>query len=165
VSILYQLSKEALDDGDRWWGDVQGTSLVHHALAQCGEVGELVEAMLWLTVASGKTANLAKKIERGSLSLEDPNTIAKMKDEADDVFTYLLNIAGILDHDMLEGYYRKRAINDERFMIARAEREREEARVLEETRRNARAYREERERFGELLTPDPGIVTDTAREY
>lgn len=121
---LYELAMQCRDDSDRWFGDGDIESTRHHLVAMSGEVGEVLEAAVDLIIGTGKIANTLKKIDRGSLIRNDPKTLAHVRDELDDVFTYLLNLAGLFDHDLGAGYMRKRAINDERFMIARAERDR-----------------------------------------
>jgi NTP pyrophosphatase (non-canonical NTP hydrolase) len=108
---LVELEEQCLEDSQRWFGD-QGLTpadLKHHILALCGEVGEV--------------ANLAKKADRGSL---DPHSAEFKHDlamEVADVFTYLLNIAGLLRVDLEAAYYAKRDVNEARFTAARRERE------------------------------------------
>jgi NTP pyrophosphatase (non-canonical NTP hydrolase) len=99
MNVLQRLAKECQDDAERWF-DLKGREhLPHHVLALCGEAGEL--------------ANIVKKIERGSVRYEE--VADKMRGEVVDNFVYLLNIAAILELDLLEGYEEKRQYNDKRF--------------------------------------------------
>jgi len=110
VTRLEELERQALDDSNRWFGDVRAAQfLSHHVLALCGEVGEL--------------ANLVKKIERGSLDGRTAQVQYDLAMETTDVFVYLLNIAGLLGIDLEKTNQIKRAQNEKRFMAQRAERE------------------------------------------
>lgn len=109
-SRLEQLERQALDDSERWFGDVAVVkSLAHHVLALCGEVGEL--------------ANIVKKIDRGSLNPRDAQVQYKLMMETTDVFVYLLNIAGLLGIDLEKSNQHVRGLNEKRFMAERAERD------------------------------------------
>jgi NTP pyrophosphatase (non-canonical NTP hydrolase) len=104
------LERQALEDSQRWFGDVANShSLSHHVLALCGEAGEL--------------ANVVKKIERGSLDQRSAATMMMLNMETVDVFTYTLNIAGLLGLDLDKGNQYTRAANEKRFMKERAARE------------------------------------------
>jgi NTP pyrophosphatase (non-canonical NTP hydrolase) len=83
--------------------------LVHHALSLAGEAGEV--------------ANEIKKVDRGSQSLSDAQVRMKIAMEIDDVFVYLLNIAGVLGIDLGRIHERVRAQNDARFTEQRRQRE------------------------------------------
>jgi NTP pyrophosphatase (non-canonical NTP hydrolase) len=110
---LVTLEKQALEDSERWFGDQMSMhtmrGLVHHALAMSGEVGEV--------------ANIIKKIDRGSLDLNDATVRHELHMELVDVFVYLLNLAGLLGLDLEKGNTRKRSVNDARFGEARRKRE------------------------------------------
>lgn len=113
-SDLYTLALQCLEDTDRWFGDTLSTqdwltSLVHHTLSLAGEAGE--------------TANVVKKIQRGSLDIQDPEVRTDLENELTDVFVYLLNIAGMMRMDLQETYDRVRDQNEERFIQQRRERE------------------------------------------
>lgn len=110
-SQLAVLARQCLEDSDRWFGDTQAPGdLGHHVLALCGEVGEL--------------ANYVKKVQRRSLSLSDANTRHDVVMEVADIFTYLLNIAGIMNIDLERVYNIKRSENERRFREQREWRER-----------------------------------------
>jgi len=95
--MLSYLAKECKEDTDRWFPNTN--KLPFMALAMAGEVGEV--------------ANWIKKVERGSHTLEEVREA--LSEEVVDVFIYLLNIAGLLELDLEEGYYAKRIKNEERF--------------------------------------------------
>lgn len=106
--LLNQLRDQCIADSQKWFpktGATVGTSsieqLKHHALAMAGEVGEF--------------ANLVKKIDRGDKSLQDELVRFDMKDELTDVLIYLLNLAGMLEVDLLQAFINKRKRNNERF--------------------------------------------------
>ena len=104
------LERQALDDSERWFGDIEGIhNLGHHVLSLCGEAGEL--------------ANVVKKIQRGSLDMTDASTHMMLNGETIDVFTYTLNVAGLLGLDLDKGNQYTRGRNEERFMRERAARE------------------------------------------
>lgn len=110
VGTMKALAQQCLEDSARWFGDSHvPDSLVHHTLCLAGEVGEF--------------ANVVKKIDRGSLSFDDPAVQAALKSEYADILTYMLNIAGILSLDPEAVYIQKREINEERFTKQRKERE------------------------------------------
>jgi len=115
LSSIGKLSIQCLDDGNRWFGDLPGVggkdfaSLRHHSLSLCGEAGEF--------------ANIIKKIDRGSLNINDAMTRYNLSMELADVFTYMCNIAGILGIDLENLYNVKRKVNDQRFTQQRKERD------------------------------------------
>lgn len=98
-SLLKDLADQCMDDTDRWFPEANVNNLPFMVLALCGEAGEL--------------ANLVKKVERGSISLADAEK--HIDEEIIDVFTYLLNIAGLRGLDLLQAYRNKRNINELRF--------------------------------------------------
>lgn len=110
-NLLNELAEQCLSDSQRWFPDVcpQPTDtsrqtvmhIIHHTVAMFGEVGEF--------------ANIVKKIERGSLDFDDLKTRFQLRDELVDVLIYLLNIAGILEIDLLDAYNVKREFNERRF--------------------------------------------------
>lgn len=109
-SHLWELSQQAVEDGERWFGDSNiAVSIPHHTLALCGEAGEV--------------ANIVKKIERGSLSMNDAHTRYQLMMEIVDVFTYTLNLAYLCGLDLERGYEAKRTENQKRFTEERARRE------------------------------------------
>lgn len=109
--LLNDLMQQCVADSQRWFPEVcpQPTDssrqtvmhLTHHTLAMFGEVGEF--------------ANILKKMERGSIDFEDWEAQHDLAEELTDVFIYMLNIAGILNIDLLAEYNRKRALNEGRF--------------------------------------------------
>jgi NTP pyrophosphatase (non-canonical NTP hydrolase) len=110
LSPIGVLQVQCLSDSERWFGDsVAYHSLPHHSLALAGEVGEF--------------CNIVKKIDRGSLDIKDAKVRYDLQMEITDVFVYLLNIAGLIGVDLEKSYKHVRALNEERFMAQRAERE------------------------------------------
>lgn len=107
---LLEMEKQCLEDSKRWFGD-QGAhrSVAHHALALAGEVGEF--------------CNIVKKIDRGSLSLQDAKVRYDLSMELTDVFVYMLNLAGLLNIDLEKSYDIVRGQNEKRFTAQREERE------------------------------------------
>lgn len=115
VHLIRQLQDQCLADSKKWFPAVSASpneygevgeadlikALVHHTLSMCGETGEV--------------ANLVKKIERGDRDLRNELTAFDLRDEVTDVFIYLLNIAGLLQMDLLKEYLRKRTANEKRF--------------------------------------------------
>lgn len=111
-SDLYFLSLDAAKQSKRWFGDTEnGTDLVHMTLGLCGEVGEL--------------ANIIKKVDRNSADLGDAHVKFDTTMELADVFVYVLNIAALLNIDLLRAYEQKQIENERRFSIQRAKREEE----------------------------------------
>ena len=109
-SRLSYLERQALDDSERWFGDVATVhNLSHHVLALCGEAGEL--------------ANLVKKIERGSLNPQSATVQHQLAMETTDTFVYLLNIAGLLGVDLEKSNQLVRGQNEKRFIAERVVRE------------------------------------------
>lgn len=97
--LLKELAEQCVADTDRWFGDKDVNNLPFMVLALCGETGEL--------------ANLIKKVERGSLPFEE--AVEDIREETVDVFTYLLNVAGLLGMDLEHAYRMKRYRNETRF--------------------------------------------------
>jgi NTP pyrophosphatase (non-canonical NTP hydrolase) len=96
-----ELAKQCLEDSEEWFGDLDLVySIPYYTLCLAGEVGEF--------------ANIVKKMERGKLKF-DAKTKYEMAMELTDVFTYMLNIAALLQIDLTKSYQIKRAINEERF--------------------------------------------------
>lgn len=109
-SVFVTLAKQCQADSVRWFGDSHAAySLPHHTLALAGEVGEF--------------ANLVKKIDRGSLKIEDAHTRYELAMELTDCFIYMLNLAALLKIDLNESYKIKRGVNEQRFTQQRAERD------------------------------------------
>lgn len=94
---LVGMAESALYDTERWFPKTRNLPFMGLALA--GEVGEV--------------CNLLKKVERGTHTLDEIR--AELKEEVVDVFTYLLNIAAMLNLDLEEGYETKRTKNGKRF--------------------------------------------------
>ena len=113
--LLNQLVRQCREDSKRWfpetikthdqYGDLSEKLLLeaikHHTLAMVGEVGEFV--------------NLVKKIDRGDKAFTEQIMQFDLKDELTDVFIYLLNLAALLDFDLLAQYVSKRKVNESRF--------------------------------------------------
>jgi NTP pyrophosphatase (non-canonical NTP hydrolase) len=105
MNLLDVLVRQCLKDSERWFGmtmdEPSVRTLVHYSLSMCGEAGEF--------------ANIVKKVDRGSLDLNNAIVKHDLADELVDVLTYLLNIAGVLKVDLLKGYLAKRDKNELRF--------------------------------------------------
>ena len=113
ISSLGLLSKQCLEDTERWFGDQPAShSVVHHALALAGEVGEF--------------ANIVKKVDRGSYEFRDAKVRHMLAMELTDAFIYILNLAAMLNIDLEKSYMHVRGLNEKRFMLERAEREQRE---------------------------------------
>lgn len=107
---IEQMVKMCLDDSEKWFGDGHtAKSIPHHTLAMAGEVGEV--------------ANIVKKIERGSLNLGDANVRFQLMMELTDVFTYWLNLVGLVGMNPTQAFLHVRSENEKRFTAQRAERE------------------------------------------
>jgi NTP pyrophosphatase (non-canonical NTP hydrolase) len=107
---LKRLSEQCVDDSWRWFGDTgKVNDIVHHTLAMAGEVGEF--------------ANIVKKIDRGSLDVNDPGVRKQLGNELTDVLVYLLNIVGLLGIDLDACYRSVRLNNEKRFTAEREARE------------------------------------------
>ena len=102
VKVLLNMSKQCLEDTERWFGDKPHVNtLLHQTLGMCGEVGEF--------------ANVVKKIDKGQLNINDATTKVRLAEELADVLTYTLSIAGILKIDLEKAYTQVRANNQRRF--------------------------------------------------
>lgn len=99
-NLLVSLRDQCVRDSNLWFPG-QSQTLMHHTLALCGEVGEL--------------ANIVKKIDRGSLTLESELVQHDLESESADVLIYLLNVFGLIKVDPLKAYTAKRVFNDKRF--------------------------------------------------
>ena len=92
--------KQSRQDSLRWFPEVSD-NLAHHTMALAGEVGEF--------------ANLVKKIERGSLNIQDAAVRLQLRNEATDIYIYLLTVCGIINVDVSQAYPIVRAQNEKRF--------------------------------------------------
>lgn len=106
---INELTQQCVEDSKRWFGDTGVGGLPYFTIALTGEVGEF--------------ANILKKIWRGTLDIEDKQVQFELDMELTDVFIYVLNLAAELNVDLELAYEHKRAINEERFMLARQKRE------------------------------------------
>jgi NTP pyrophosphatase (non-canonical NTP hydrolase) len=107
---LVDMSKQNLEDSERWFGDLDVCySIPHAALCLAGEAGEF--------------ANEVKKISEGRAKLGDAATRLRLTEELTDVFTYTLKLAALLGIDLEKAYQYVRSENDKRFTAARVERE------------------------------------------
>jgi NTP pyrophosphatase (non-canonical NTP hydrolase) len=98
MADLGELVQGALEDNDAWFPNM-GRSAFFHAACMAGEAGEVIN---WL-----------KKVERGSITLEE--CIDDVAEEITDVFTYMLGLCGMLGIDLEEEYNAKRYVNEKRF--------------------------------------------------
>jgi NTP pyrophosphatase (non-canonical NTP hydrolase) len=104
---LHFLMQQCTTDSKEWFPRTQGLAFM--TLAMAGEVGEV--------------ANIVKKIERGSYTLDDKlsdrHTVREaLAEEVIDVLIYLMNLMGseeFKDVDWMSIWYEKREFNQERF--------------------------------------------------
>lgn len=109
-SDLWTLSLAAQRNSARWLGESGiASDLSHMTLALCGE--------------SGNLANIIKLIDRGELDPEDAHAHFQMVMGLADVFVYVLNIASILQVDLLRAYEQKVIANEKRFMDGKEKRD------------------------------------------
>jgi NTP pyrophosphatase (non-canonical NTP hydrolase) len=111
LTLLDMLVKQCAKDSTEWFPEAADASatdpearrraVMHHTLALCGEAGEI--------------ANLVKKMDRGSYDIDSEVFQRSVKEEIADVFTYLLNLAGLFEMDLLRAYMSKRDKNVKRF--------------------------------------------------
>lgn len=96
---LNAMLNEMREDTIRWFGEGMQNNLTVMVLGLVGEAGEV--------------ADILKKIQRGSKTMED--VLPDLKTELIDVFHYWLLIVGMLNIDIAEVYAEKRAYNEQRF--------------------------------------------------
>jgi NTP pyrophosphatase (non-canonical NTP hydrolase) len=99
ISRIFEYLTAQSHQASKEWFPETAFDLGHHALALCGEVGEV--------------ANVVKKLQRGSL--EEGEARDLLKGELADVFIYLLNCCAIARIDLAEAYFEKQKFNGERF--------------------------------------------------
>jgi NTP pyrophosphatase (non-canonical NTP hydrolase) len=87
-------------DSQRWF-PATSQNVAFMTLALCGEAGEL--------------ANLIKKVERGSSTVEE--SIEAVHSEIVDVLIYVANLANATGLDLEQAYIDKRSFNEQRFGI------------------------------------------------
>jgi NTP pyrophosphatase (non-canonical NTP hydrolase) len=105
---LNDIAQQCTDDSRAWFPTIRQRPLDwepidyeidHHLKALAGEIGEVL--------------NLWKKFERGTHTRIE--TIAALKDELADVFTYFMGLPTIVGFDLQEEYDVKREYNKRRF--------------------------------------------------
>lgn len=99
--ILEEIIDQCLVDSETWFPKYCN-DIPFMALAMSGEAGEF--------------CNVVKKHLRGSL--EDVQAREKMEKELTDTFIYLMNLAGLLNMDLVESYKIIRQRNEARFGAA-----------------------------------------------
>jgi dCTP diphosphatase len=77
-------------------------------MALTGEVGELAELLQWLTP------------EESSAVMERPEQADRVQDEVADVFAYLLQIADVLDIDLVAALRSKMRRNERKYPLERS---------------------------------------------
>ncbi|KWW99816.1 nucleotide pyrophosphohydrolase [Carbonactinospora thermoautotrophica] len=77
-------------------------------MALSGEAGELTEIFQWLTP------------EQSATVMADPGMAARVRDEAADVFAYLLRLADVLGIDLAAALADKIRRNEERYPVERS---------------------------------------------
>lgn len=98
MNDLTGLVQQCYRDNQAFFPD-RADDLAFHALALAGELGEL--------------CNLIKKVERGSVTLDEAR--ADIAEEAVDVLIYLCSIFGIINANPVRIYATKRSRNVQRF--------------------------------------------------
>lgn len=98
--LLVELALQCQADSDRWFPSI-GNDIGYHALSMAGEVGEF--------------CNIVKKIQRGSLDSRAAAVRHDLSMELTDAFVYMLNIAALMNINLEQSYYIKRAENEKRF--------------------------------------------------
>jgi NTP pyrophosphatase (non-canonical NTP hydrolase) len=107
---LHFLMDQCTRDSKRWFPKTKD-DLAFMVLAMAGEVGEV--------------ANIVKKVERGSMTLEhamdqENKSGSTLQEEVVDVLIYLLNLMALpqfKDVDWMSIWYEKRQFNEERFGV------------------------------------------------
>ena len=77
-------------------------------MALTGEVGELVEIFQWLTP------------EESAAVMAEPEQAGRVREEVADVFAYLLQLADILDIDLVAALREKVGRNEQRYPVSLA---------------------------------------------
>ena len=102
-ALLKAMGNAATANSKRWFPELHERpgidQIVHMALGMAGEVGEV--------------ANIVKKINR--YQVIRPGQHADLAEELADVFTYLLNLATLLDIDLVTEFDRKQEICEQRW--------------------------------------------------
>jgi len=96
---MQEMLDQMRDDSVRWFGDGMQNNLTVMVLGLIGEAGEV--------------ADLLKKIQRGSKTLDEAKPL--LAEELVDVFHYWLLLVGMLGINVNEVYAEKRAFNERRF--------------------------------------------------
>lgn len=78
------------------------------AMALSGETGELLEVFQWLTPEESATV------------MGDPKKAAQVREEAADVFAYLLRLADVLEIDLEQALLEKIEVNGLKYPVDRA---------------------------------------------
>src|SRR6266576_386141 len=113
-SDLWLLSIAARRNSARWFeGSNVDKDLSHQVLALCGEAGAL--------------ANIIKLIDRGELDQQDAHAHFELVMKLVDAFVYILNIAALLECDLLRAYELKTIENERRFVEGKTKKEAQQA--------------------------------------
>lgn len=105
INLFHAMAREAVQDGKRWFPET-AKNVFFNTASMSGEVGEAL--------------NIAKKIERGDTTWFNEEVQAAFREEIADAFTYMLEIVGLLQMDLIGEYYKKREFNEKRFGSDRA---------------------------------------------
>lgn len=97
--LLQMVGQEMMFDSKDWFGADVATDIDIITLGIAGEAGEVCDVL--------------KKMHRGTLS--DEEGWPKYCEELVDVFIYVISACALLNFNIVEGYYEKRAFNNERF--------------------------------------------------
>lgn len=98
---LNDLVRQCRDDSARWFPHPTSGQLVHYSLALAGEVGEF--------------CNIVKKVDRGSLDINDATVRFQLRSELTDILIYVASLAAVLNVDLTKQYQYVRANNEKRF--------------------------------------------------
>lgn len=102
---IADMQRISMENSRRWFPTLhaRGTeaNLVHQTLGLGGEAGEVL--------------NLVKKLDAYTAEQQPDGIMDKLRDELADVFTYLLNVAGLVDCDLAAEWERKQAVCEARW--------------------------------------------------
>jgi NTP pyrophosphatase (non-canonical NTP hydrolase) len=100
---LKEIAEQCLRDSDEWFPN-RSRDPEHHIISVTGEWGEF--------------CNVVKKLQRGSLTLEQ--ALPMMREELIDTFIYMFNLAAVMGVDIEREYNDKREQNRVRFAPGKA---------------------------------------------
>lgn len=97
--LLREIAAQCLLDSDQWFPGKLTNDIGFLALCMSGEAGEV--------------NNKVKKVLRGDRTMDEQRDA--IVEEIVDVFTYMMNLVGVLEFDLYAEYLRKRSFNHHRW--------------------------------------------------